>query len=339
MAYLVAQRGQRFLDRREARVRGPMARELQRQVGERRRHKARRALDAHARALARARSPARRGPARATASGSCRWTALTSVRQTSGLSAALLSSISTSSRAAIERDVRAPWTCATPRNDTGSCTRRAAPASIARCRRAAPAAAARLAPGPARPRRRGARIERRQVGAKALERQRRGKFTHRSAAAQSCSTSAARPTVAALALISARPSLAPSATGASPARVERCGARQLVAREFCFAFADQRQRKMRERRQIGDADRAEATARRGCTPRLSIATSARARRATRRSRRAPCPATRANIIARTDVASDGADRRPPRGRGPRVAGRRRDRRRESACRYWRRVRN
>ena len=187
-------------------------------------------------------------------------------RCTSGLSAALLSSSSTSSRASCSAASAAPCTCVTQRNESGSCTRRAAPAlpqgaageqlaqmraAIACCPRAGRAACTRGSSG-------------RQVGAKALEASARPRRSARRAPrAQSCSTSAAWPTVAALALISARPSLArerdrrePGARRAPPRRGST------LAAELGLALADERQREVRQRREVGDADRAAATARR-----------------------------------------------------------------------------
>ncbi len=139
---------------------------------------------------------------------------------TRGLSAAALSSISTCSTACASASSAAPCTCATQRNDSGSWTRRAAPAFSS----ALPASA--LAQPPRSlglPRRRASGLrplrKRRQVRAKALERQRDDVVEPIEQLRKIVRARDTRcPTVAAFALTSTRPSLGPSATGARPAR-------------------------------------------------------------------------------------------------------------------------
>ena len=176
MADLVAQRGQRLLDRRETRVLRAAARELQRQV--RRtpaRYSRRQRCDAQRRRVREREAERCRTRARAPGMWKLPLDSIAPASATtSGLSAALLSSISTSSRARAQRRQRARRAPAR-RSATTADPARGAPhrAPRARCRRAASASrAAIVGLSRRRPRRLRARIERRQVGAKALERQR-----------------------------------------------------------------------------------------------------------------------------------------------------------------------
>ena len=242
---------------------------------------------------------------------------------TSGLSAALLSSSSTWSRAARRAASAAPCTCVMQRNDSGSWTRRAAPAlpqraageqlghalrdhRLPRAGRAActrGSSGLRLARKPFE-RKRGSHVQRveRRGGSRAA-------------------TSAAWPTVAALALISASPSFARERDRLKAGARQRFRARQDVALEFGFAFADQRQRQMRKRREIGDADRADRRHHADARAHSAARAALRAPPAKHRSRPPPCPRhARTSSPARRRVASAG--RRPPRGRAPRAAGNR-----------------
>ena len=229
----------------------------------------------------------------------------------------------------------APCTCATQRNDSGSWTRRAAPA----CHSALPSSSARKlrgglglarrgprAPAPAGRAATGWRESLRSDSAIATSSARRACAQHRA------STSAARPTVAAFALISARPSLAASATGARPARASASRARQtrspstsaspspISGSASATAAADPR------RRSSPSAGTHRMNARVRASRRAR-----RARAAKRPSRRAPCPRrARTSSRARRRVGN-GAARRRRRGRAPRAAGSRRARPAASGC--------
>ena len=86
----------------------------------------------------------------------------------------------------------------------------------------------------------------------------RRRSAHRARATHRGATSAAWPTVAAFELMSARPSLPVSVAGCEACLRERCRARHRRAAVLGFALADERQREMRQRREIGGADRADA---------------------------------------------------------------------------------
>ena len=103
-----------------------------------------------------------------------------------------------------------------------------------------------------------ARVERRVAAGESVDRQRADDDGWRRAAfprANSPSSASAR--LSCVPLISARPSFASSAIGSKPAALRHTSAPARRARRHRFAFADQAQRQMRERREIaGGADRA-----------------------------------------------------------------------------------
>ena len=84
---------------------------------------------------------------------------------------------------------------------------------------------------------------------------RRRRRAGRAYRARSCSTRLADPTVTALALNSDRPSFAPSTTGARPACASASAPGTRRSADERFAFADQDEREVRERRHVRDADR------------------------------------------------------------------------------------
>ena len=132
----VGERGQRLLDRGKARVLRSERGELQRQSGERGRVEALAARDAQRADVRRARAP---DASKASASAGTWKLPFDSIAVasaiTSGLSAALLSSSSTSSRADVQCGEHGAVHLREARNDSGSCTRRAAPVRArGRCR-------------------------------------------------------------------------------------------------------------------------------------------------------------------------------------------------------------
>ena len=227
MADLGRQRRQRLLEGREAGMRGSAPRELQRQVGERGRHEAQAALDARgspacASAMA---ERVERKRQRGHVEVAVRQHRAVGDEHERAVRRAVELELDCVARVRERRQRSAPCTCATTRNDSGSCTRRAAPGCQQRAageQRAQPRRDVDLAG------RRRAACARGSSGdrlARKPSNDERDAASHASSSASaSCSTSAARPTVAALALMSASPSLAPSVTGARPARRKRLGA-------------------------------------------------------------------------------------------------------------------
>ena len=120
------------------------------------------------------------------------------------------------------------------------------------------------------------------------------------------------PVCACVPLMSVSPSFGPSVTGASPARAQHVGGRRRVRRRGCsVAFADEREREVRERREI--AARADAALLRNRRIEPGVEHRRRAGRRARRARRSSpwrCTFARSSIIAR-DFALAGADRPTP----------------------------
>ena len=146
---------------------------------------------------------------------------------------------------------RAPAACSAARTRPARADRRRGATRGSRCRRAgraaarptSPARAARARPGCARRTRPACR-----AAPRATSRRRRAPRPR--ADAHRTSASAAIAVCACVPLISVSPSLGPSTTGARPAAAEHVGGRAARVAATELALADQRQREMRERREV-----------------------------------------------------------------------------------------
>ena len=157
-----------------------------------------------------------------------------------------------------------PWTWLAQRKLSGSCRRRAAPGSVSAPPRQQRAQTRGRPPlTGSGPRGDHARVERAQVGAKPLHRERgRDLGGAQPGLGVDAGPARAAPTDTAELEQIASPSLAPSATGARPARSSASRRRQPLAVELGVPLADQRQPDVGHQAQVGRADRAAARDRR-----------------------------------------------------------------------------